>query len=73
MTVAGRGLAAEAAGRLLHHGLAEPAVPAVWALIHEDNQASLKLVARLGFLDVGGGAHYGGGPHRVHVALPTAG
>jgi hypothetical protein len=31
------------------------------------------LAARLGFLDVGGGAHYGGGPHRVHVALPTAG
>ena len=67
----GRGLASEAAAGLLRHGLAELAVPAVWALIHEDNHSSLKLAARLGFLDVGGGAHYGGGPHRVHVALPT--
>jgi RimJ/RimL family protein N-acetyltransferase len=67
----GNGYAAEAAGGLLRHGLVGLAVPAVWALIHEANHASLKLAARLGFLDVGGGSHYGGGPHRVHVALPA--
>jgi RimJ/RimL family protein N-acetyltransferase len=66
----GRGYAAEAAGGLLRHGLVDLAVPAVWALIHEANHASLTLASRLGFLDVGGGPHYGGGPHRVHVALP---
>jgi catechol 2,3-dioxygenase-like lactoylglutathione lyase family enzyme len=33
--------------------------------------ASLKLVQRLGFLDVGSGVHYGD-PHRVQVALPRA-
>jgi RimJ/RimL family protein N-acetyltransferase len=66
----GRGYATEAATRLLSHGLTTLAAPAVWALVHEANHTSLKLAARLGFLDVGGGAHYGGGPHRVHVALP---
>jgi RimJ/RimL family protein N-acetyltransferase len=68
----GHGYAAEAATRLLSHGLTDLGTPAVWAVVHEANHPSLKLAARLGFLDVGGGAHYGGGPHRVHVALPPA-
>lgn len=66
----GTGLATEAAGALLDYGLTTLRLPAVWALIHEDNAASTKLAARLGFRDVGGGRHYGG-PHRVHVALPN--
>lgn len=64
-----RGLATEAAARLLDHGFDTLGLPAVWALVHEDNTASLRLAARLGLLDVGGGRHYGG-PHRVLVALP---
>jgi RimJ/RimL family protein N-acetyltransferase/catechol 2,3-dioxygenase-like lactoylglutathione lyase family enzyme len=67
----GKGLATEAAAALLGHGLSTLGLPAVWALIHESNVASLKLAQRLGFLDVGSGVHYGG-PHRVQVALPGA-
>jgi RimJ/RimL family protein N-acetyltransferase/catechol 2,3-dioxygenase-like lactoylglutathione lyase family enzyme len=67
----GKGLATEAAAALLGHGLSTLGLPAVWALIHESNVASLKLAQRLGFLDVGSGVHYGD-THRVQVALPTA-
>jgi RimJ/RimL family protein N-acetyltransferase len=65
----GRGLATEAAGALLRHGLDSLGLHSVWALIHIDNAPSLRLAARLGFLPVGEGHHYNG-PHRVHVALP---
>ncbi|MFD4248737.1 GNAT family N-acetyltransferase [Amycolatopsis thermoflava] len=67
----GQGLATEAAAALLRHAFTALGLPAVWALVHESNVASRKLVRRLGFTDVGGGEHYGG-PHRVLVALPTA-
>jgi RimJ/RimL family protein N-acetyltransferase len=67
----GRGLGVEAAGALLDHGFVTLSVPAVWALIHESNVASLNVARALGFLDVGSGVHYGG-VHRVHVALPGA-
>jgi RimJ/RimL family protein N-acetyltransferase len=67
----GKGLATEAAGALLDHGLSILGLPAVWALIHESNVASLKLAERLGFLDVGSGVHYGD-THRVQVVLPGA-
>jgi RimJ/RimL family protein N-acetyltransferase len=43
----------------------------VWALIHPENVASLRLAARLGFLSVGRGVHYGA-EHVVQVALPDA-
>ncbi|WP_121181436.1 GNAT family N-acetyltransferase [Nocardiopsis sp. Huas11] len=66
---AGAGLATEAAGALLRHGLDELRLTSVWALVHVDNAASLRVAERLGFLPVGEGTHYGG-PHRVHVALP---
>ncbi|MDX3190147.1 GNAT family N-acetyltransferase [Streptomyces sp. MN03-5084-2B] len=66
---AGQGLATEAARGLLDHGLGTLGLPAVWALVHEGNAASRKVAGRLGFLDVGGGVHYGD-PHRVLVALP---
>ncbi|SFB22024.1 Protein N-acetyltransferase, RimJ/RimL family [Amycolatopsis marina] len=67
----GRGLATEAAAVLLEYGLHALGLPAVWALIHEDNTASLALADRLGFADIGSGAHYGG-THRVRVALAPA-
>jgi RimJ/RimL family protein N-acetyltransferase len=65
----GAGLATEAAKALLRHGLDELRLASVWALVHVDNVASLRVAGRLGFLPVGEGFHYGG-PHRVHVALP---
>lgn len=65
----GRGLATEAARALLEHGLRR--LHSVWALVHVDNAASLRLAERLGFLAVGSGTHYGA-EHRVHVALPQA-
>ncbi len=67
----GQGLATEAASALLDHGLAGLGLSSVWALVGESNVASLNLVRRLGFLDVGSGEHYGSGPHRVLVALPS--
>jgi [ribosomal protein S5]-alanine N-acetyltransferase len=66
-----RGLATEAAGALLRHGLDELGLTSVWALIHQHNQPSLRLAQRLGFLQVGSAVHYGA-PHHVHVALPGA-
>lgn len=67
---AGQGLASEAARAVLDHGLDALGLPAVWALVHENNAASRKVAGRLGFLDVGGGVHYGD-LHRVLVALPA--
>lgn len=70
---AGQGLATEAAGAVLDHGLDALGLPAVWALVHENNAASRKVAGRLGFLDVGSGVHYGD-LHRVLVAVaPVAG
>ncbi|UOX84630.1 GNAT family N-acetyltransferase [Amycolatopsis sp. FBCC-B4732] len=68
---AGQGLATEAAQAVLDHGLGVLGLPAIWALVHEHNAASRKVAARLGFLDVGSGIHYGD-LHRVLVTLPTA-
>ncbi|WP_326833909.1 GNAT family N-acetyltransferase [Amycolatopsis rhabdoformis] len=68
---AGKGFATEAARALVDHGLTTLGLPAVWALVHEDNAASLAVTRRLGFLDVGSGVHYGD-PHGVLVALPAA-
>lgn len=67
----GRGLATEASRRLLEHAFGSVGLPAVWALVHESNVASLNLARRLGFLDVGSGVHYGD-VHRVYVALPSS-
>ncbi|WP_439378532.1 GNAT family N-acetyltransferase [Amycolatopsis lexingtonensis] len=68
---AGQGLATEAARAVLDHGFGTLGLPAIWALVHENNAASRKVAAHLGFLDVGTGIHYGD-LHRVLVALPTA-
>lgn len=64
-----RGLATEAVGALLRHGLDELKLASVWALIHQHNRPSLRLAQRLGFLQVGSAVHYGA-LHHVHVALP---
>ena len=64
----GSGLAREVAATLRDTGLALRG--AVFAIVHEDNTRSRRFSERLGFLDVGGGEHYGG-PHRVLVALPA--
>jgi RimJ/RimL family protein N-acetyltransferase/catechol 2,3-dioxygenase-like lactoylglutathione lyase family enzyme len=63
----GRGLATEAAASILDHGRYRLGLPAVWALVHRDNKASLAVADRLGMLDVGEG-HYHSGPHRVLTA-----
>ena len=68
-----KGLATEAAAAILEYGRYRLGLPAIWALVHRDNAASLALARRLGLLDVGEG-QYHGGPHRVLVSLPdTAG
>jgi RimJ/RimL family protein N-acetyltransferase len=65
----GRGLATEAAAALRDHALHTLRLPAVWALVHDQNEASNRLAERLGFLNVGTGVHYDD-LHRVYVALP---
>lgn len=64
----GTGLAREVATTLLDTGFAVKG--AVFAVIDENNTRARRFTERLGFLDVGGGQHYGA-PHRVLVALPT--
>lgn len=65
----GRGLATEAARTVLDHARYRLGLPAVWALVHRENKASIAVADRLGMLDMGEGYHHGG-PHRVFVALP---
>ncbi|MCE7010579.1 GNAT family N-acetyltransferase [Kibdelosporangium philippinense] len=65
----GRGLATEAAIAIRDHGLHTLRLAAVWALVHQDNDASQRLASRLGFLDVGTGVHYND-LHRVYAVLP---
>ncbi|HEX5402164.1 MAG TPA: GNAT family N-acetyltransferase [Pseudonocardiaceae bacterium] len=63
----GQGLATEAASAILDHGRYRLGLPAVWALVHRDNKASIAVAERLGMLGVGEG-RYHGGPHRVFTA-----
>jgi RimJ/RimL family protein N-acetyltransferase/catechol 2,3-dioxygenase-like lactoylglutathione lyase family enzyme len=64
----GTGLATQVATTLVNTGLA--IAPAVFAVVRENNTRARRFTERLGFVDVGGGEHYGG-PHRVLVALPV--
>lgn len=66
----GSGLAREATEAILRHAHDTLAAPAVFALIHEQNERSLSLATTVGFLDIGSGEHHGG-PHRVRVSFPT--
>jgi RimJ/RimL family protein N-acetyltransferase/catechol 2,3-dioxygenase-like lactoylglutathione lyase family enzyme len=65
----GQGLAREATEAILRHSHDTLAAPAVFALIHKENEPGLALATRLGFLTVGEGDHYGA-PHHVLVSLP---
>jgi RimJ/RimL family protein N-acetyltransferase/catechol 2,3-dioxygenase-like lactoylglutathione lyase family enzyme len=64
----GQGLATEAASAILDHGRYRLGLPAVWALVHRENKASIAVTSRLGMLGVGEG-HYHGAPHRVFASL----
>ncbi|GAA2818380.1 GNAT family N-acetyltransferase [Crossiella cryophila] len=64
----GLGLAGEAARALLEHGFEGLGLPAVWALVRPENEPSLRLAGRLGFVEVASGVHYGA-EHRVFVRL----
>jgi RimJ/RimL family protein N-acetyltransferase/catechol 2,3-dioxygenase-like lactoylglutathione lyase family enzyme len=68
----GSGLAEEAALAIVGHAHHTLGAPAVFALVHEDNQRGRRFVERLGFVDVGSGHHYGA-VHRVLVSLPRTG
>ncbi|MBB4684658.1 GNAT family N-acetyltransferase [Amycolatopsis jiangsuensis] len=68
---AGTGFATEAVTAVLEHAHDFLGLPAVYALVHEDNAASLAVSARTGFLDVGSREHFGA-THRVLIALPPA-
>jgi RimJ/RimL family protein N-acetyltransferase len=63
----GTGLADEAATAIVDRGLELGS--AVFVLVREDNDRARTFAARLGFVDVGAGQHYGA-THRVLVALP---
>lgn len=65
----GAGLAREATAAMLRHAFDTLGAPAVFALVHEQNRRSLAMTARLGFVNVGSGFHFGA-VHRVLVALP---
>jgi RimJ/RimL family protein N-acetyltransferase/catechol 2,3-dioxygenase-like lactoylglutathione lyase family enzyme len=66
----GAGLATEATSAMIRHAFTTVGAPAVFAIIHEHNEHSLALAARVGFLDVGTGIHFGS-VHRILVALPA--
>lgn len=66
----GIGLGAEAAAAIVAHGHHALAASAVFALVHEDNVRARTFTERLGFVDLGAGAHYGA-THRVLAAMPA--
>lgn len=65
----GKGIATEAARAVIEHGFRRLGVPAIFALVHRDNAASLRVAQKLGFIDVGEEEHHRA-PHRVLVLLP---
>ncbi|MBP2330172.1 RimJ/RimL family protein N-acetyltransferase [Kibdelosporangium banguiense] len=69
---AGQGYASEALRTLLDYGIRTLGLPAIWALIHVDNEPSYRLAAGLGFLNVAD-FYQPAGPGRIHVLLPPGG
>lgn len=65
----GKGIATEAARAVIDHGFRRLGVPAIFAAVHRDNAASLRVAQKLGFIDVGEEQHHGA-PHRMLVRLP---
>lgn len=49
----GRGIATEAAGRLMEHAFSSLKLPALAATVHPENVGSQRVMAKLGFTDVG--------------------
>lgn len=66
----GAGLAAEASRGLLWHAQHTLGLTEVIAIVHVENERSLRLAAALGFQPEGSGFYYGG-PHLVLVWHPT--
>lgn len=66
----GKGIATEAARMVIDHGFRRLGVPAIFAIVHQNNAASMRVAEKLGFVDVGEQEHHGA-PHRMHVLLPT--
>ncbi|SHF37667.1 GNAT family N-acetyltransferase [Streptoalloteichus hindustanus] len=58
----GRGLATEAARAVLDHAYGTVGVDQVIALVHEENEPSVRIARRLGFVEESRGTYYGG-PH----------
>ncbi|MET0237661.1 MAG: GNAT family N-acetyltransferase [Kibdelosporangium sp.] len=65
---AGQGYATEALRTLLDYGIRTLGLPAIWALIHADNEPSRRLAQSLGFLDIAD-YHHLAGPTRIHALL----
>jgi hypothetical protein len=65
----GKGIATEAARAVIEHGFRRLGVPAIFAVVHRDNAASLRVARKLGFIDVGEQEHHNA-PHRMCVLLP---
>jgi RimJ/RimL family protein N-acetyltransferase len=65
----GRGIATEAARAVIEHGFRRLGVPAIFAVVHRNNVASLRVAQKLGFIDVGEEEHFNA-PHRMLVLLP---
>ena len=65
----GKGIATEAARAVIEHGFRRLGVPAIFAVVHRDNAASLRVTRKLGFIDIGEQEHHNA-PHRMCVLLP---
>jgi RimJ/RimL family protein N-acetyltransferase len=65
----GKGIATEAARTVIEHGFRRLGVPAIFAAVHRDNAASLRVARKLGFIDIGEEQHFDA-PHRMFVLLP---
>ena len=65
----GRGIATEAARAVIEHGFRRLGLPAIFAIVHEDNAASMRVAQKLGFIEVGQQEHHNA-PHRMLVLLP---
>lgn len=67
----GQGFAAEGVRAVLDHGMTTLGLPAIWAMIDPANAASVRLAAKLGFLDVTNHNDPTEPVDRVHVLLPA--
>ena len=65
----GKGIATEAAQAVVEHGFRRLGLPAIVAVVHRDNAASLRVARKLGFIELGEQEHHKA-PHRMMVLLP---